>query len=154
MTQIEGCDGQEGRDEETYAVIGAAMEVHRTLGPGFLEPVYQAALAVELGARGIPYVREAEVPIHYKQTSLGVRYRADFICFGGVLLELKAVSRLTTIEDAQLINYLLATKLSRGLLLNFGASSLQFRRFIGSDSRSLSPSVRSVKSVDPVARKP
>lgn len=130
MTQI-GEVAEKGRDPETYAVIGAAMMVHRTLGRGFLELVYQEALALELGLRSIPYAREIEIPIHYRGSPLAVRYRADFICFRDVLVELKASDRLTAVYDAQVINYLVATKLGRGLLLNFGATSLQYRRFVG-----------------------
>jgi GxxExxY protein len=119
------------RDSETYAIIGAAMMVHRTLGRGFLELVYQEALAVELGSRGIPYARELEIQIYYGKTPLPVRYRADFVCFGNVLVELKATSRLTGSDHSQIINYLVATRIGRGLLLNFGADSLQYKRFVG-----------------------
>ena len=96
---MESTDGSESlRDTETYASIGAAMEVHRTLGPEFLEPAYQAALEVEFGLKAIPHTREGEIPIHYKGVPLGVRYRADFICFGSTLVELKALDRLTSRE--------------------------------------------------------
>ena len=107
------------------------MEVHRYLGSRFLEPVYQAALAVELDAKRIPFAREVEMPILYKGHPLTVRYRADFVCFGEIVVELKAVERLTDREDSQVINYLSASQVKRGLLLNFGAGSLQFRRFVG-----------------------
>src|SRR5687768_8049090 len=98
------------RDLETYAIIGAAMMVHRQLGRGFLELVYQEALEVELGTRGIPYGREVEIQIHYRGPPLPARYRADFICFGNVLVELKAASRLTGTDHSQIINYLVATE--------------------------------------------
>lgn len=119
------------RDPQTHATIGAAMEVHRTLGPGFLETVYQRALAVEFESRGVPYRRECEIHVYYKQVQLGVGYRADFECFGAVLVELKALPRLTRTEEAQVVSYLVASNLSRAILLNFGTPSLEYKRFIG-----------------------
>jgi GxxExxY protein len=86
---------------------------------------------VELDAKRIPFAREVEMPILYKGHPLSVRYRADFVCFGEILVELKAMERLTDREDSQVINYLSASRIKRGLLLNFGAASLQFRRFVG-----------------------
>jgi GxxExxY protein len=146
MTQIRDGSHQDRRDGQTYAIIGAAMEVHRILGCSFLEPVYQAALQVEFGVIGVPYVREVELPIQYKGTPLGVRYKADFLCYGAVLVELKALDRISAKEDGQIINYLAASRLERGLLLNFGSPSLQYKRFVGLNSGSLS-SVKSVQSV-------
>jgi GxxExxY protein len=119
------------RDTETYAIIGAAMEVHRTLGHEFLEPAYQAALEVEFGLKAIPYSREVEMPIYYKGAPLGVRYRADFVCFGSILVELKAMDRLTSREEAQVVNYLAASGIGRGLRVNFGTPRLQYKRFVG-----------------------
>ena len=126
----------ENRDPQTYAIIGSAMEVHRHLGPGFLEVVYQEALMIELGERGILYRREVELPIFYKSRPLLAHYRADFICFSSIVVELKALARLSNVEEAQLINYLKATGLERGLLLNFGASSLEYKRFARSKEKS------------------
>ena len=120
----------EERDPRTFAIIGAAMEVHRVLGPGFLEKVYQEALELELTAREIEYCREVNLPIRYKAVVLNTQYRADFICFGTVVVECKAQSDLTGVDEAQLINYLKATDMQVGLLLNFGSSSLQYRRLV------------------------
>ncbi len=120
----------EKRDPKTYEIIGAAMEVHRTIGCGFLEAVYQEALGIELALREIPFQREVELPICYKGQILSTSYRADFICFRDVVVELKALSHLSGQEESQIINYLKATGLKIGLLLNFGAECLEYKRFI------------------------
>jgi GxxExxY protein len=126
----------DARDEQTHVIIiGAAMEVHRQLGPGFLEAVYQEALAVEFAAQCIPFSREPELTVFYKRQRLACCYRADFVCFHSVVVELKAMQVLTGVEEAQLLNYLKATRLQRGLLLNFARPSLQFKRFVFSDLR-------------------
>ena len=129
-------------DPRTFAIIGAAMEVHRQLGCGFLEAVYQEALAIEFAKRNIPFKREVRLPIHYKGQLLATVYCADFICFDSVVIELKALAHMSGTEEAQLINYLKATGYEVGLLLNFGARSLQHRRL------ALSKSVESAKSAD------
>ncbi|GAB3673101.1 GxxExxY protein [Salinisphaera aquimarina] len=91
------------RDPESYRIIGAAIEVHQTLGTGFLELVYQQALAFEFGERDIPFVRERGLEIEYKGQLLDCRYRADFICFESVIVEIKAINHLTTRDDAQVL---------------------------------------------------
>jgi GxxExxY protein len=123
------------KDARTYAVIGAAMEVHRELGCGFHEPVYQEALEIEFGLQGLPCRREVELPVSYKGHTLRSRYQADFICFDSVIVELKALSELSTVHEAQVINYLKATGHEVGLLANFGAQSLQHKRLIMSNNR-------------------
>ena len=122
------------KDPRTFAIIGAAMEVHRQLGCGFLEAVYQEAFAIELTMRDIPCHREVDLPIFYKNRKLKTSYRADFICYETVIVELKALSKLGKVDDAQIINYLKSTGSPVGVLLNFGSASLEYRRFAFSQS--------------------
>ena len=122
-------------DLQTYAIIGAAMEVHREPGMGFLEAVYQHALAAEFSARSIPFASEVELPVYYKGERLNCSYRADFVCYNDVIVELKALKAITGVEEAQVLNYLKATGLGRGLLLNFGCPRLEFKRHIFSHLR-------------------
>ena len=117
-------------DPQTYAIIGAAMEVHRQLGCGFLESVYQEALAVEMTLRGMDFRREAPLIISYKDAPLACNFRVDFLCFDDVIVELKAVQKLTALEDMQVLNYLKASGLRKALLLNFAGPSLQFKRLV------------------------
>ena len=117
-------------DPRTYAIIGAAMEVHSLLGCGFLEPVYQEALAIELAVRSIPFKSQHECSIDYKGHRLEIYYKPDFICFDQVVVELKALGRLSSVEESQVINYLKVTGFHTGLLINFGVRSLEQRRFI------------------------
>ena len=116
--------------EECYQVIGACMSVHRELGCGFLEAVYQEALEVEFKLRNIPYVREESLSITYKDQVLNKRYIADFICYNSIIVELKALSEISTVHKSQLINYLKVTKLKLGSLVNFGQNSLQSKRVL------------------------
>ena len=115
---------------ESYNVIGACMAVHRELGCGFLEAVYQEALEYEFKLRNIPYVREKQLDVLYKGHFLDKKYQVDFICYESIIIELKALQALTSIHDAQLINYLKATKMPLGILINFGQKSLESKRLI------------------------
>jgi len=121
---------EEEKDPQTYAIIGAAMEVHRELGKGFSERAYHLALKTELEFRQIPFQSEVELPVHYKGQRLDCHYRADLLCMNSVLVELKAHDGLTDADMSQVINYLKTSDLRRGLLLNFGANSLQFKRVV------------------------
>jgi GxxExxY protein len=120
----------EERDPQTYVIIGAAMEIHRQLGHGFLEAVYQDAAVIEFPLRQIPFEKEVTLPIQYKGNRLPTYYRADFVCFSEIIVEFKALSCLSSVEESQLLNYLKATGLKRGLLINFGASSVQYKRLV------------------------
>ena len=115
--------------ELTFAVIGAAMEVHKILGPGFLEAVYQVALERELTLRGIPFERQVKLPVTYKDVLVG-EYLADLVTDKKFVVEIKAVSKLNASHQAQAMHYLAATGLRLALLLNFGAGSLEHRRVI------------------------
>ena len=118
------------RDKKTYVIIGAAMEVHNELGNGFLEAVYQEAMEKELAYQEIPYKSQPQVRINYKGEPLKKKYEPDFICYDEVIVEIKAMDRLSSNEYAQIINYLKATKLKVGLLINFGCKSLEQKRFV------------------------
>ncbi len=117
--------------DEVYAIIGAAIEVHKELGRGFLEAVYHSALKLELLQRKLPFESEKELPVYYKRQKLAVNYKADLICFGEIIVELKALDRLTGKEEAQLMNYLKATGFRVGVLINFGSrGKLEWKRFV------------------------
>ncbi len=115
----------------TEKIIGAAFEVHKFLGNGFQEVIYQRALAFEMGKVGLEFAREVEQDIFYKdfEEPIGTR-RADFVVAGEVLVELKAISALENVHEAQVLNYLKAYRLEIGLLLNFGSTSLEIKRLI------------------------
>jgi len=123
-------DYAEMKDQRTYRIIGAAIEVHKVLGCGFLEAVYQEALGKEFVIREIPSKSQPIVEIVYKGKPLEKKYQPDFICYDEVIVEIKATTSLTGLEEAQLINYLKATGLKVGLLLNFGSKSLEHKRFV------------------------
>lgn len=108
--------------EESYKIVGAAFKVYNNLGHGFLEAVYQEALEIEFERQGIPYEREKELSIIYDGIQLKQTYKADFVCYGKIIVELKAVSELVDAHRSQIYNYLHATGYRLGLLLNFGCS--------------------------------
>jgi GxxExxY protein len=117
--------------DEAYQIMGAAMEVYKTLRPGFSEAVYQEALEIELQARSIPFARQVPLRIKYKDRILEKQFIADLICFGGVLVELKAIQETTKADEAQVLNYLRATGLRVGLLINFGdPGRLEWHRLV------------------------
>ena len=120
----------EPTDSRTFAIIGAAMEVHRVLGSGFLEVFYRDALAIEFGLRAIPFVAEAPCRVTDKGHPLRGHYRMDFVCFDSVVVELKARFGTGPAEHAQVLSYLAATGHQCGLLLNFGAAKLDYKRFV------------------------
>jgi GxxExxY protein len=116
--------------DEVYAIIGAAIEVHREMGHGFLEGVYEECFGYEMVDRSIPHLEKPEVAIQYKQRRLKKKYIPDFLCFGEIVVEIKAIKSLTDGEEAQLINYLRATGKPVGLLINFGSrGKLEWKRF-------------------------
>ena len=117
------------RQRESYDIMGAAMQVYNTLGIGFLEAVYQEALALEFTKRGIPFKQEKELKIFYDGQELQQSYRADFVCYDDIIVELKAVSDLDDSHRSQVYNYLKATGYKLGLLINFGHyNGLEYER--------------------------
>ena len=120
------------RDSRTYAIIGAAMEVHREMGCGYNELIFQDALEVEFQLRGIPYTREQPYHVFHKGHKLPSHLQPDFVCFGEVIVELKALSEITGREESQVLGYLKGTGFQTGLLINFGTPSLFHQRFIHS----------------------
>ena len=117
--------------EEVFSIVGAAIEVHRDLGSGFLEAVYQEALEIELQSRSIPFESQKRLHVAYKGRQLQKEYIADFIAYDKIIVELKALERLSGSEESQIINYLKATGMRVGVLINFGADGkLEWKRFI------------------------
>jgi len=117
-------------DDLTYQIIGAAMEAHKVLGNGFLEYVYEEALCYELKLRNIQFERQKDVDLYYKDLLIPKQYRPDLLVEGKVIVENKAVSSLTEVDEAQLLNYLKATRMRIGLLINFGTPHLEYKRRI------------------------
>ena len=115
--------------ELSRAIIGAAMEVHKILGAGFIESVYEEALAIEFDLRAIPFERQKLIDVAYKD-KIAKQFVCDFVVYGKIIVELKAIKSISDIEQAQVLNYLKASGLSLGLLLNFGSSSLEVKRLI------------------------
>ena len=116
--------------EESFAIVGACMKVHRTLGAGFLEAVYEEALESEFQNLKIPFKRQVKLDLYYDNQKLTKQYRADFICYDEIIVEIKAVSLIPTAFYAQLQNYLKCTNIELGMLINFGTSSLTYKRMI------------------------
>lgn len=117
--------------DEAFAIVGAAMEVHTLLGPGFLEPVYQEAFEIELALRTVPFKARVELPIYYKRQCLRKTYIADFVVYERIIVEIKALTQLASREDAQVLNYLKATRFSLGILINFGSHGrLEWKRLV------------------------
>jgi GxxExxY protein len=117
--------------DEVYAVVGAAIEVHRVLGSGFLEPVYQEAMEIESKIRSLPFEAQKILEIYYKEYRLKKEYIPDFVYYGQIVVELKAPDRLTGREEAQLLNYLKATGMKVGVLINFGSHpKLEWKRLV------------------------
>jgi GxxExxY protein len=116
--------------KESYKIIGACFEVHKNLGPGFLEAVYSEALIWEFEDRVIPYEKNKELTVQYKGRSLNKKYYADFVCYDKIILELKAIETISPIHISQVLNYLKATQFRLGLLLNFGESEFHSRQIV------------------------
>ncbi|MBW2663288.1 MAG: GxxExxY protein [Deltaproteobacteria bacterium] len=116
--------------DEVYEIVGAAMEVHKELGCGFLEAVYQEGFLIELREKKMPFESQKRLPIYYKGKRLKKEYYADVVCYGKIIVELKTLDKLTSKEESQVLNYLKASGLKVGVLINFGAASLEWKRFV------------------------
>ncbi len=128
---------QDGIESLTHKIIGCAMQVHRTIGNGFQEVIYQRCLAIEMEHQGLSFEREKEMPIYYRETQVGTR-RVDFFVEGLVMVEIKALEKLEDVHKAQAINYLEAYGIADGLLINFGGVSLEFKRVYNKNMRNRS----------------
>jgi GxxExxY protein len=129
---------KEQQDKITHSIIGCAMEVHSVLGNGFQEVIYQRALSIEMNLREIEHQREFEMPLSYKNVDIGSR-RVDFLVMNEISVEIKAIINLEDVHLAQAMNYLEAYNLQTGLLINFGAKSLQFKRLFNKSWKSENP---------------
>lgn len=131
MTDVEGTSKRLLYKKEIYEIVGAAIEVHKVLGPGFLEAIYQEAIEIELTERNIPFHPQQMLNVQYKDRILKQHYVADLICYDKIIVELKALNELSKRETAQILNYLKATGLRVGLLINFGARGrLEWKRYV------------------------
>lgn len=118
--------------DESYAIVGACMKVHRALGPGFLEAVYEEVVEKEFIVQNIPYKRQVKLDLYYEGVQLKKYYRADFVCYDSIIVELKAVTQIPSVLYAQLQNYLKCTNMELGMLINFGTPSLTYKRIVNS----------------------
>ena len=118
--------------DESYAIVGACMKVHRALGPGFLEAVYEEVLEKEFIIQNIPYKKQVQLDLYYEGVKLKKHYRADFVCYDSIIVELKAVAKIPSVFYAQLQNYLKCTNMELGMLINFGTPSLTYKRIVNS----------------------
>jgi len=116
--------------KESYKIIGACMEVHKKLGPGFLESVYSEALELEFEKAGVPYKKEKKLPVYYDDKPLNKYFRADFVCYDSIVLELKATKYSVDADRKQTLNNIKATKFKLGILINFGTPSLIYKRIV------------------------
>lgn len=137
---------KEDINQITHKIIGCAMQVHRTLGNGFQEVIYQRALAIEMTLEDLSFQREMEMPIFYRDQQIGTR-RVDFFVEGCVMLELKAMEKIEDVHKAQAINYLEAYNIADGLLINFGGLSLEFKRLY--NKKSITPTGNPVNQTNP-----
>lgn len=137
--------------DEVYAIVGAAMNVYNDLGPGFLENVYQEAMEIEVEEKGIPAKASQEIHIKYKGRSLKKFYIADLVCYDRIITELKAMDKLTLKEEGQLINYLKATEMKVGLLINFGHyPNLEWKRLVYTKELPSHPGIRQLGEGEPI----
>ena len=116
--------------EEVYNIIGAAMEVHKILGPGFLEAVYQEALSIEFRLKDIRFIEQPQLTLEFKKQLLKCTYKPDFVCYEEIIVEIKAMKQCGPNEEAQIINALKAARQKVGILINFGEASLYWKRYV------------------------